>query len=151
VARTPEETVRRLQELLLAKDMDGIADLWAPDGVAEFPFATAGAPTRLDGREEVRRYLAGYPERMDVTAVPPATVHHTNDPDTIVVEFTAHGRTVRTDTPYRMDYIAVVTVTDGLIIRYRDYWSPVAAAIAAGTLPELLAALGATTGAGARA
>ncbi|WP_245645272.1 nuclear transport factor 2 family protein [Pseudonocardia acaciae] len=142
--RTPEETFRRLLELLLDKDMDGIADLWAPDGEAEFPFATGGAPTRLDGREAVRRYLDGYPDRMDVTDIPSVTVHHTQDPDTVVVEFTANGRTVSTDTPYRMDYIAVVTVKDGLIASYRDYWSPVAAARAAGTLPELLAALDAT-------
>lgn len=142
--RTPEDTFRRLLELLLAKDMDGIADLWAPDGIAEFPFAEAGAPTRLAGRERVRRYLGGYPERMDVTAVPAVTVHHTADPDTIVVEFSAHGRTVRTDTPYRLDYIAVITVRDGHIAHYRDYWSPVAAARAAGTLPELLTGVGAS-------
>jgi ketosteroid isomerase-like protein len=143
VPRTPEDTFRRMLELLLAKDMDGIADLLAPDGAAQFPFAEAGAPTRLAGREQVRRYLDGYPDRMDVTAVPAVTVHSTTDPDTIVVEFTAHGRTVRTDTPYQLDYIAVITVRDGHIAHYRDYWSPVATARAAGTLPELLAALNA--------
>jgi ketosteroid isomerase-like protein len=69
-------------------------------------------------------------------------VHHTQQPDTIVVEFTAHGRTVRTGAPYRLDYVTVVTTHDGLITRYRDYWNPVAAASAAGVLPELLVAPG---------
>lgn len=36
---TPEETFRRLLELMLAKDTDAVADLWAEDGTAEFPFA----------------------------------------------------------------------------------------------------------------
>ncbi|MFI0419976.1 nuclear transport factor 2 family protein [Spongiactinospora sp. 9N601] len=67
-------------------------------------------------------------------------MHHTRQPDTIVVEFTAGGRTVRTGEPCRLDYITVITVQDGLITRYRDYWNPLAAASPAGTLPDLLAA-----------
>ena len=141
VPRTPEETFRTLLDLLLAKDMDAIADLWADDGTAEFPFAEGGSPARLAGREAVRAYLAGYPELMDVRSVPAVTVHHTQQPDTIVVEFTAHGRTVRTGAPYRLDYVTVVTTRGGLITRYRDYWNPLAAASAAGVLAELLAAL----------
>lgn len=138
---TPEEIFRRLLELLLAKDMDAVADLWALEGTAEFPFAAGAAPLRLAGREAVRGYLAGYPELMDVREIPPVTVHRTEQPDTIVVEFTAHGRTVRTGEPYRLDYITVITVRDGLITHYRDYWSPLAAAAAAGGLPDLLDSL----------
>ena len=139
--RTPEETFRQLLDLLLAKDMDAIADLWAEHGSAEFPFAEGASPGRLDGREAVRAYLAGYPELMDVRAIPAITVHHTQRPDTLVVEFSAHGSTVRTGEPYRLDYVTVITTQDGLITRYRDYWNPLAAASAAGALPELLGAL----------
>ncbi|WP_242893056.1 nuclear transport factor 2 family protein [Actinomadura litoris] len=138
MSRTPEETFRLLLDLLLAKDMDAVADLWARDGVGEFPFATGASPRRLAGREEVRAYLSGYPDRTDVRAIPAITVHRTERPDTIVVEFTADGRTVRTGEPYRLDYICVITVQDGLITCYRDYWNPLAAAAAAGALPELL-------------
>lgn len=140
--RTSEETFRRLLELLLAKDMDAVADLWAEDGTAEFPFAEGTSPSRLTGREAARGYLAGYPDLMDVQTIPTLTVRHTDQPDTIVVEFTADGRTVATDEPYQLDYITVVTTHEGLITRYRDYWNPLAAASAAGTLPELLGSLG---------
>ncbi|MGV9852133.1 nuclear transport factor 2 family protein [Streptomyces sp. NPDC003442] len=141
VPRTPEETFRQLLDLLLTKDMDAVAGLWAEHGSAEFPFAAGDSPQRLAGRAEVRDYLAGYPELMDVRAIPAVTVHHTERPDTIVVEFTAHGRTRRTGESYRLDYITVITVLDGLITHYRDYWNPLAAASAAGTLPELLDSL----------
>ncbi|WP_269086693.1 nuclear transport factor 2 family protein [Actinosynnema sp. ALI-1.44] len=137
----PEETFRRLLDLLLAKDMAAVADLWAEDGTAEFPFAVGSSPRRLTGREEVRAYLADYPELVDVREIPAVTVHHTGKPDTVVVEFTANGRTVRTGEPYQLDYIAVITVQDGLITHYRDYWNPLAAATAAGRLPELLDSL----------
>ncbi|ANY08979.1 nuclear transport factor 2 family protein [Pseudonocardia sp. HH130630-07] len=136
MTRTPEETLRHLLDRLLAKDMDAVADLWAPDGTAEFPFAVGASPRRLDGREAVRGYLAGYPDHYDVRSVPAVTVHTTGDPATIVVELTAEGRTVATGAAYRIDYVTVLTVEDGLITRFRDHWSPVAAAAAAGTLPE---------------
>lgn len=140
-SRTCEETFRRLLKLLLAKDMNAIADLWAEYGTAEFPFAAGASPRQLTGREAVRDYLAGYPNLMDVQAISALTVRHTDQPDTIVVEFSAHGRTVATDEPYRLDYITVLTTHQGLITRYRDYWNPLAAASAVGMLPELLGSL----------
>ncbi|MBP2472478.1 ketosteroid isomerase-like protein [Crossiella equi] len=141
MTRTPEQTVNLMLARLLAKDMDGVADLWALEGVAEFPFAAAGSPPVVHGREAIRQYLANYPELLDVREVPAKTVHHTTDPDTVVVEFTAQGLTVRTGQPYELSYIAVVTTADGEITRYRDYWSPVAVAAALGELPALLTAL----------
>lgn len=41
VHSTPEETFRRMIDLLLAKDMNAVADLWAPDGIAEFQIGRA--------------------------------------------------------------------------------------------------------------
>jgi uncharacterized protein len=136
VPSTPEETFRLMLDLLLAKDMDAVADLWAEHGTAEFPFAAGSSPERLDGREAVRGYLAGYPDLLDVRAYPAITVHHTRQPDTVVVEFTADGRTVSTGEPYRLRYITVVTTRNGLITHYRDYWNPLAVAEAAGASPE---------------
>lgn len=141
MADTPEGTFRRLLELLLNKDMDGVAELWAEGGTAEFPFADGASPRRLDGREEIRGYLAGFPDVYDVREIAAVTVHHTRQPDTIVVEYTARGHSVRTGAAYRIDYIVVITVRDGQITRYRDYWSPLAVAAASGASPELLGSL----------
>ena len=38
--------------------------------------------------------------------------------------------------------LVVLTVRDGQILRYRDYWSPLAAATALGGLEELTSAFG---------
>lgn len=46
-----------------------------------------------------------------------------------MVEMRGVGRLVETDSPFDMTYmtyIAVVTVKDGLITSYRDYWNPLA-------------------------
>lgn len=140
VPNSPADVIDRFTALLLAEDMAGAIDLLAPDVVFEAPFA-CGTPARVDGREGMREYLADYPDRVDITGFPAFELHETADPRTVIAEFTAHGRTVRTGEPYVMPYIAVLTVVDGLIAHYRDYWSPVLAAKAAGELPALVAAL----------
>ncbi|TDD43191.1 nuclear transport factor 2 family protein [Saccharopolyspora elongata] len=128
-------------DLLLAKDMDGFVDLFAPDCTFEFPFAE-GTPERLNGREALREYLADYPQKLDIAGFPSVVVHRTTDPATIVAEFTARGRTVATGADYEMRYVAVIVVRDGAIASYRDYWSPVMGAKASGELADLVTALG---------
>lgn len=110
--------------LLLAKDMSGFADLWATDGTMEFPFAPPGWPTRLDGREAVREYLRGYTDVFDIKNVTQQTVHETTDPEVIIAELEMDGVLVRTGQPYQRRYISVITVRNGQIAGYRDYWSP---------------------------
>ncbi|ABY23455.1 conserved hypothetical protein [Renibacterium salmoninarum ATCC 33209] len=121
--------------------MVGFAGLWSRDGIIEFPFATANYPQRVEGRDAIENYLCDYPDLADVQTINDQTVHNTTDPDVVVVEFEVAGVVVRTGRPYQMRYIAVVTARDSEITRYRDYWSPQAAAEAFGGLEEFSAAL----------
>jgi ketosteroid isomerase-like protein len=52
----------------------------------------------------------------------------------VVAEFTLAGVAVATQRPYELAYIAVITVENGEIRHYRDYWSPAAAAEILGDL-----------------
>ncbi|MEU6298095.1 nuclear transport factor 2 family protein [Streptomyces erythrochromogenes] len=124
---TAAELYRHGLRLLLAKDVPAWVDLWDADGVLEFPFAPEGWPPRLEGRAAVAAYMRHYPDHVDLHDFPEVTIHQTTVPETIVVEMRGVGRLVKTDTPYDMTYIAVVTVVDGLITSYRDYWNPLAA------------------------
>lgn len=137
--RSGNELVDRAMRLLLAKDMDGFADLWAVDGVMEFPFAPPGHP-RPEGREAVREHLRDYPDQVDLKAITYLRVHQTADPDVVIVEFQVDGVAVKTGRPYPMRYISVITTRDGEIVCYRDYWNPLAVASALGGLAEMAAA-----------
>ncbi|MFJ8464327.1 nuclear transport factor 2 family protein [Streptomyces swartbergensis] len=121
---TPADLYRHSLRLLLEKDIDAWAGLWAEDGVMEFPFAPPGWPRRLEGKEAVAAYMRPYPDHIDLHDFPDLRIHPTTDPETIVAEMRGVGRLVKTDSPYDMTYIAVVTVRDGLIASYRDYWNP---------------------------
>ncbi|MFJ3922934.1 nuclear transport factor 2 family protein [Streptomyces sp. NPDC090022] len=126
IPTSPAELYRHGLRLLVEKDIPGWVDLWDEDGVLEFPFAPEGWPARLEGKAAVGAYMSHYPDHVDVHDFPDVTIHQTTAPETIVVEMRGVGRLVETDTPYDMTYIAVVTVEDGLITSYRDYWNPLA-------------------------
>ncbi len=114
----------RVKELLLDHDMMGFADLWAVDGTAEFPFAPPGRPRLLEGREAVREYVRDYADHIDLRAIPHEVVHRTEDPDVMIVEFTMDAVAVQSGRPLRNTYIVVITVRNGEIASYRDYWNP---------------------------
>lgn len=118
------DLIPRALQLLLDKDMAGFAGLWAEDGVMEFPFAPPGYPSRLEGRTAIEDYLRDYPKMLDIQGFPVQVVHQSTNPDVAVVEFDAEGVVVATGRPYRFSYIAVITVRDGEIVSYRDYWNP---------------------------
>ncbi|MET9454165.1 nuclear transport factor 2 family protein [Streptomyces canus] len=120
----PADLYRHGLELLLDKDIAAWIDLWDDNGVFEFPFAPDGWPKRLEGKAAIADYMRGYPDHIDLHDFPYVEIHQTTAAQTIVVEMRAVGRLVETGSPYDMTYIAVVTVEDGRITRYRDYWNP---------------------------
>ncbi|WP_033818526.1 nuclear transport factor 2 family protein [Kitasatospora sp. MBT63] len=126
---TPAELYQHGLQLLLDKDIPAWVELWHEDGVLEFPFAPEGWPSRLEGKAAVGAYMRDYPDHIDLHEFPEVTIHRTMAPGTIVVEMRGVGRLVKTDSPFEMTYIAVVTVEDGLITSYRDYWNPLAVSL----------------------
>jgi len=122
-ASRPRETFVRAVQLLSDHDMLGFANLWAQDGTMDFPFAVGDQPRHLEGREAVVEYLRHYTDMVDVRDSVVHVIHDTADPDTIVVEWESSGVVVATARPYRMPYVAVITVGAEGIVSYRDYWS----------------------------
>lgn len=120
----PVEVFHQGWELLLDKDMVGFIGLFTDDAVMEFPFAPSGYPNRLDGHAAVHEYLIGYPDWLDIRRIKDSTVHQTHDPQIIIAEFSAEGVVVASGKPYEARYITVLTVRDGRITHFRDYWSP---------------------------
>jgi ketosteroid isomerase-like protein len=141
------EVVDHALDLLLAKDMTRFAGLWAETGAMEFPFAPPGYPPRVEGRVAVHEYLRGYPDLFDVREIADKVVHRTADPEVVIVEMEAAGFVVATGRPYRLRYIAVITVRDGEIRHYRDYWNPLAATEVMGGAEQLNTAFAGGTGA----
>ncbi|BCY10865.1 nuclear transport factor 2 family protein [Actinoplanes sp. L3-i22] len=119
------ETVERMLAAGRESDVDTVVELMAPDGYIEWPYRPAGVPGRLQGREEIRRFLTqaakGFIRFDEYRNV---TIHETTDPEVIIVEYEAHGTVVATGAPFQQVIIAVFRVRAGLIVSYRDYINP---------------------------
>ena len=105
-------------------DIGALVDLCADDVVFEFPFAPPGRPTRVEGKPALGDYLKALLGRVRIEGVRNVEVHETIKPDVAIIEMTMTGSVTATGAPYEQSYVVVLTVRDGLIARYRDYWNP---------------------------
>ncbi|PTA47925.1 nuclear transport factor 2 family protein [Micromonospora sp. RP3T] len=122
---TSREVVERILRAGREADTESFVDLMAPDGYIEWPFRPPGAPARVQGRSEIRRFLTetagglvAFDEYRNVM------VHETTDPEVIIVEYDVRGRVLASGAPFRQRVIAVFRVRDGQIVSYRDYLDP---------------------------
>ncbi|AGZ43759.1 nuclear transport factor 2 family protein [Actinoplanes friuliensis] len=120
---TPRQLFERVREHWLTDRPAFDEDMLTDDVVLETPFAPPGRPVRREGRAEVLAYVraghASVPFRFDGCHV--AAVHDTADPRTIVVEYELAATIPATGVSASAPFIAVLTVHEGRIARWREY------------------------------
>lgn len=109
---------------LVTPEATNFVEMMAGEGVIEFPYAPSGAVHSVMGRAELSSYLERLNSVIELLSFSEPHVHHTTDPHVVILEFTARGRGVKTGELYKQTYISVITVRDGHIEHYRDYWNP---------------------------
>jgi ketosteroid isomerase-like protein len=122
---TPAQVLERRRELVLNLDAEGFADLFAADGVIEIPFAGPELPARIDGQQAIRDYsrrIATAALRID--GLDTVAVHHTDDPEVLIVELVARGTVITTGHAITARSIQIFRIRDGKILLFRDYANP---------------------------
>ncbi len=122
---TPVQVLERRRELLLNQDTEGFADLFAPDGVIEIPFAGSDLSARLDGQQAIRDYsrrIADAALRID--DLDTVAVYHTDDPEVLIVELGTKATVTTTGHAFTARSIQVFRIRDGKILLFRDYADP---------------------------
>ena len=109
----------------LAPGADTFVQMFAEDGVMDFPYALP-APRRVEGRQALAAHLNFLAGRIEFLSVSDVVKHETGDPEVCIIEFAGFGRSIATGEPFEQRYISVIRVRDGHIIHYRDYWNPLA-------------------------
>lgn len=124
-ATTPADVLARRRELMLNGDADGLADLFAPDGVMEFCFhGPPGTPVRLAGREAIREYsrqVMASPLRLEVYEV--TELYQSQDPEVVIAEMRAQA-TLASGRAMTAASIQVIRIRDGHIVLVRDFADP---------------------------
>lgn len=138
-----------LDRALRATDFAAFAAMFADDALFEYPFEHPVWPAELRGRAAIAEHLVE--SRRNITALIRLTgfdsvVHETTEPGVYVLEHEVSGVTLATGDAFRFaSGIAVVTIRDGKVVRYRDYTNPFGSAKATGTLSRLVEGITAAT------
>jgi ketosteroid isomerase-like protein len=142
---TPREIAEQVRRMVAGEGVV-FADLFATDGVLNYPFAAPGQPPQLQGKETIREFFDAmarsgsrelFEQEGDVTAV----IRETDDPEVVVAEIRHHGWSKAANAPYSLTALGVIRVRDGEIVQYDDYMNPIALAAALGRAADLAAAL----------
>ncbi|WP_224391988.1 nuclear transport factor 2 family protein [Pseudonocardia sp. ICBG1293] len=103
-------------------DVDTFMAMYHDDAVHEFPFAPAGMPTRVEGREAIEAWMRTVPDLLTLDGgMHDLRIHEGSD--TLTAEWSSTGH-FSDGTPAAISYVAVVTFDDDLVTRYRDYINP---------------------------
>jgi uncharacterized protein (TIGR02246 family) len=120
------DVLARRRNLLLSGDIDGFADLFAPDAVIEGPFTgPPGTPMRLEGREAIREYsrrVMASPLRLEEFEV--VELYETQDPEVVIAEMRTKGTVTTTGRPFVATSIQVFRIREGQIVLFRDFADP---------------------------
>ena len=106
----------------VTQDAERLRDVWAPDGVLEFPYATTDMTSRIEGLDALVAYFGGARrwgdwrfEVVDAVTDEARRLH--------VAEIHAEAIWVETGRPYVQDYVIWMTLdADGRIRSWREYW-----------------------------
>jgi hypothetical protein len=112
------------QTLITEQRFDEWIELWADDGVCEFPFAAEGRPHRLCGKGEILEYMTQYPGRISIDGIDDFRVHLGFDPHVMVVEMSIRATTTQTGKPYNQQLVIIGQTKGGKLAHYREYWNP---------------------------
>jgi ketosteroid isomerase-like protein len=109
---------------------DSLLGLFTDDVIFEFPYAPDGLPERLEGTAALAAHLERLGPLLTFGPMELGAVYAVGE--TVIFEFSCTGEGVNTGAPYDQVYISVVTLRDGRIAHYRDYWNPLVVLTALG-------------------
>jgi len=114
------------QTLIAQQRFDEWIELWADDGVLEFPYAPAGRRRAYQGKADILAYMKHATGRVAADSVEQMRISPMLDPGMAVVELSFKGRALANDAPYNQSLVIFFEVQDGKLRRHREYWNPLA-------------------------
>ncbi|POS10054.1 hypothetical protein C3Y08_00920 [Burkholderia gladioli] len=106
----------------LDNSIDRCVDLFADDGVFEFPyFSVLGMPTRFQGKTEVREVLGIINSHFSAFTLSGIEIHELKEGDGLFVRYHSDGFINRSGRIYAQDYVSQLIAENGKIKVLREY------------------------------
>ena len=126
MSATPREVAELVRRMVKGDEGIVFADLFAPDGVMEYPFTRPGDELILRGQEEIRAFFKGREAiraQFEVGEVS-SVIYETDDPEVVITQIDHRGFSRATSADYHVHALGVIRVRDGKIVHYTDYMNP---------------------------
>lgn len=141
-----QQMVQQYMGLYAQQKWDEWIDLWAEDGVLEFPFAPPGRKSRYVGKAEIMAYMKATHARMSgiiqTEGMEYFRIQPMADPGMTCLEMAIKGKVVATGAPYCQKYISIIEMRGDKLATYREYWNPLVSSDANGGREAWTAAFG---------
>jgi len=130
------------QQLMAQQRWDEWIELWAEDGMLEFPFAPPPRPKLYAGRPAILAYMSKAASAFTIERIVGRHVYPMFDPRLACGELAIEGRISGSGARYDQQYVVFFETENGKIKRYREYWNPLTAVAAVGGVEAWLASGG---------
>jgi ketosteroid isomerase-like protein len=106
----------------LDSSIDRCVDLFADDGVFEFPyFPVLGMPSRFQGKAALREVLGMINAHFSAFTLSDIDIHEVKDGNALFVRYHSDGFIDRTERVYAQDYVSQLVAENGKIKVMREY------------------------------
>ncbi|MFM2311721.1 MAG: hypothetical protein RLZZ04_997 [Cyanobacteriota bacterium] len=108
------------------KDMDKFASVWAEDAVQDMPFSPEGFPKRVEGKANLIKHYAAWPETSGEANFTDELVFYPMQDSTMVfAEWRGKVDIIPTGRVYNQRYGGLFHVVNGKIELFREYYDPI--------------------------
>ena len=121
-----EQIMQLFTGCFIRKEYDAMLDLFDQAVIFEFPFISKQHPKQIEGREALQQHLEMLETMLVITSFTKPIIHVSADSPVFFAQFEGSGTLLADGKPYEQQYISVVELKDGKIVRYQDYWNPLA-------------------------
>lgn len=119
-----EALARRFFDSISQKKIEEFGNIFSEDAVQINPYAPPGFPKTFQGRQALIDHYDGAVRTRKSHSFEISQVHHTLDPDVMIVQLNGSSEVPETGETYGQHYIVVFTFRDGRIKRMEEYFNP---------------------------
>lgn len=105
--------------------IEAIAPLFHEDGKLDVPYAPDGIPRRIEGRAAIDAFYKALPEMVTPLNFADYRIWELEESGEFVAEYTSDSSMKESGAPYRNTYVARITVRDGKIARFAEFFDPI--------------------------
>jgi len=102
-------------------------DTLAHDVLFEFLYEIPGWPRVTRGRDNLMALYSGYGRNIRLDRGDALVVHPSDDGRILTIEYEVHGKVLANGATYDNRFVAVATIENRRIVRWRDYMDSLAA------------------------